>query len=82
MIRSEPVITTATVAVLLDALVTQVLPKLTAPVHVALVSVLVAVVAVVARRFSFSENTIREANLDPDSVRERAADPLVPRCNR
>jgi hypothetical protein len=82
MIRSEPVITTATVAVLLDAIVTQVLPKLEAPVHVALVSVLVAVVAVVARRFSFSENTIREAGLDPAAVERRAADPTQRRCDR
>jgi Mg/Co/Ni transporter MgtE len=38
--------------------------------------------ALLTRMGVFSPNTIREAGLDPAAVKERAADPTVPRCDR
>lgn len=81
MIRQEPVVTTATLAVLLNAGVAYLLPHAEVPVRAALVSLLLVPAVWVARRFSFSEETIRQAGLDPDAVQARADNPSVPRCD-
>jgi hypothetical protein len=80
MIKSEPVAITAAVALLAQAGAAAVLPDASTEVHIAVATLVTGGVTVLARRFSFSENTIREANLDPERVRERAADPMVDRC--
>lgn len=38
--------------------------------------------ALITRMHVFSENTIRDAGLDPAAVEERASDPQIPRCNK
>jgi hypothetical protein len=82
MITKEPVAITAAVALLAQAGAAALLPRAPAEVHIAVATVVTGVVAWIARRFAFSENTIREAGFDPAAVEARAADPSVPRCTK
>jgi hypothetical protein len=90
MLRTEPVAAAGGGAgafmLVVTYLVSIALPDLPPPVQGA-ISVLIggaltAALVVVARKFSFPENTIREAGLDPKAVEARAADPSVPRCTK
>jgi hypothetical protein len=67
-------------------LVSMALPNVPGPVQGAIAALIggafTAAFVVFARKFSFPENTIREAGFDPAAVEARAADPSVPRCTK
>jgi hypothetical protein len=88
MLKTEPVAAASGAAgalpIVVGYLVAQAFPALPAAVVGAVtllvVAPIVAGVAWVARSRAFSENTIREAGLDPAVVEQKAQNPAVKRC--